>query len=201
MVKSKAERKPAQLAGYPGVSALLLEAHRPTHHNEQVRFAQVQQRNRRISHIDTVYLVVRRFNWLTIPGNALTGNMTDDQLPLGTHASWSSEPLLFGHFELHDLSFMHRQQDLTEAQTIKRRLHGSERCGMPITGFSSRIIGNRKSRLFSHELFSASFRMSFIGQEIGNGQVTFASVVIEAQHARTRWQIGQLLRDCGQSCP
>jgi hypothetical protein len=91
-VSLEARCQAAQLARDPRVLILLIDAHRATHHDEQVGLGKVNRCEGRIGDIDPVDIVARSLDRLAKTGDPFVGNMPDDQCLLHGALSACSAP-------------------------------------------------------------------------------------------------------------
>jgi hypothetical protein len=75
-------RETALLAGDPRKALVLVDPHRPAHHDHEVGLAQVERREPRVADVDPVEHVARGLDRLAKPGDPLVGHVTDDETGL-----------------------------------------------------------------------------------------------------------------------
>jgi hypothetical protein len=67
------------LARDPRMLVLLVNSHRPAHHDEQIGFAEVDRTETGIGDIDARQIISRSLDRFAIAGNPLMGDMADDE--------------------------------------------------------------------------------------------------------------------------
>jgi hypothetical protein len=78
-IRRQTPRQLLELAGNPRILRLFINPHRPAHHDQQIRLAQVERREGRIGDIDAVDKETRAFDRLAIAGHAFMRHMADDE--------------------------------------------------------------------------------------------------------------------------